>query len=97
MSGTLDDFAEEHGTTDDAGESMQYDGEEAKKLLNPRLRGTGDHLTFEKPDTGVKLEADPKRSEIWCDKCENRVTVGPDGDEYGHKNTCQFSTWEPQQ
>jgi len=58
------------------------------------------HLSEVPPDTGVKLEADPDKREAWCrgdDGCQNRITVGPDGDEYGHANDCEHSTWEPQQ
>ncbi len=54
-----------------------------------------DHLSEVAPRNGVKLDADPGRSEAWCDHCDNRVTVG--ADEYGHSKDCPFSCWEPHQ
>jgi len=95
MSTDLSDWADEHGTTDDAGESMEYHGQDARKEQSPRLKGTGDHLVKEKPDTS-ELPAD-EDAECYCTDCQNRVTVGPDGDEYGHELACEWSCYERRQ
>jgi len=57
-------------------------------------RSVGDHLTPERPPTGVKLSADPDRSEFWCRDCGKRVTAGTRGREYGHATGCEHSTYK---
>jgi len=57
------------------------------------IRPVGDHLTAERPPTGVKLTADPHRSEFWCTDCGKRVTVGTQGSEYGHATGCDHSAY----
>lgn len=72
---TIDEFAEECGTTDDARESSQHEETQIKET---------------KPSGSVSdLKADKER-EKWCHGCNLRVTVAPGGNmEYGHAKTCE--------
>lgn len=60
--------------------------------VSDRLRDLPTHLTTTQPDD-AEMDAERSRSECYCRQCANRVTVGPDGDEYGHELTCEWSCY----
>lgn len=57
---------------------------------------SAEHLTLDDPDdTPSTLTVDVDRRECWCDECHCRVTVGPNGREYGHHpDDCRHHCWD---
>ncbi|MGB9954676.1 hypothetical protein ACOZ4F_19980 [Haloarcula marismortui] len=73
---TLDELADEYGTTDEY-ESSLRDGPK------PHLKDV-----TRPADVPTKLTADKSR-ERWCEACNWRITIGTSGEEYGHGPDCE--------